>query len=99
MFCFRDNQGSGNECCYKRDGSLLVGHPHGGSMNKVDPQGTQMDYWNTIRMYYKEDIVPYLLCCTTASVCYLYYERRPSDNGTRYRPPVPGKLTKNICDN
>ena len=70
---------------------MIVGPGSGGSIKKVDPKGTDFNYWDTIRAHFKEDIIPYLFCCNgTKTNCHAYYDRRPSDDGSRYRPPVPG---------
>ncbi len=90
---FSANGGSGNECCYNANGNLIVGMPYGGTINKVDPHGTDLGFWDTIQSHFLEDILPYLFCCKgVKQKCDAYYERRPSDDGSRYRPPVPGKL-------
>ena len=72
-----------------------MGGPSGGSINKVDPRGTAWDYWDTIKMHFKEDVVPYIFCCKGMKKnCQIYYDRRPSDDGSRYMPPVPGMHMK-----
>ena len=77
---------STQECCYDDSGRLLTGSPGGGSVHKVPLAKNRASH-------FQEDIRPYLLCCTGyAPTCQKYYERRPSDNGTRYQPAVPGKL-------
>ena len=78
---------STQEYCYDDSGRLLTGSPGGGSVHKVPLAKNRASH-------FQEDIRPYLLCCTGYTpTCQKYYERRPSDNGTRYEPAVPGKLT------
>ena len=92
-YCFSANEGSGNECCYNGAGNLIVGQKNGGSINKVDPRGTDLSFWDTIQGHFKEDVLPYLFCCNRELApinCKAYYDRRPSDDGSRYNPPVPG---------
>ena len=77
---------STQECCYDGSGRLLTGSPGGGSLIKEPLAKSRA-------RNFQEDIRPYLLCCTGyAPSCQRYYERRPSDDGTRYQPQVPGKL-------
>ena len=40
--------------------------------------------------HFFHDLVPYLDCCLLSANCDKYYEKRPSDNGLRYRPITPG---------
>jgi hypothetical protein len=77
---------STQECCYDVSGRLLTGSPGGGSVHKMPLAKSRAGH-------FREDVRPYLLCCTGyAPSCQKYYERRPSDDGTRYQPQVPGKL-------
>ena len=77
---------STQECCYDESGRLLTGSPGGGSLIKEPLAKSRA-------RNFQEDVRPYLLCCTGyAPSCQKYYERRPSDDGTRYQPQVPGKL-------
>ena len=80
--------GSGQQCCYRRNGDLIMGPESGGSVDLVAPDG----FINTIRHFF-EDVIPAIYCCKgqrSSSTCQLYYEKRPSDNGSRYNPPNPG---------
>ena len=82
--------GSGQQCCYRQNGSLLVGPLSGGTVDLIAPNGLI----NSVRHMY-EDIIPAIFCCRasvgdTSPTCSLYYTHRPSDNGSRYNPPVPG---------
>ena len=64
----------------------MAGAPGGGTVDKVAPIGLL----GTLR-HFKEDVIPSLWCCFGNSPsCSLYYEKRPSDNGTRFNPPNPG---------
>lgn len=88
-FIRSSHMGSGQQCCYRQDGSLLVGPRSGGSVDLVAPNGII----NTVR-HFVEDVIPAIYCCKglrSESTCQLYYDHRPSDNGSRYNPPTPGK--------
>lgn len=82
------NEGSGNECCYKNN-ALLVGPSSGGSVDKVAPDVNIIDH-------FLKDVIPYIYCCkgdqdAKKARCDLYYDSRPSDDGSSYQPPIPGK--------
>lgn len=87
--CYRQSrgleqtQGSGNQCCYRKDGTLNVGPPGGGTVDLYSPQ-------NHLIKHQFYDVIPYILCCKGAfSKCEEYYKHRPSDNGTGYMPDPP----------
>ncbi len=78
--------GYGNQCCYDDEENLIVGPGSGGTVDKVAPS-------KSILEHFKEDVVPYLICCVGLfRDCQTYYDRRPSDNGTAYDPILPGKI-------
>ena len=63
---------------------MIVGPSSGGTVDKVAPASNLLDHmW--------EDVYPFLMCCP--EFCNLYYECRPSDNGTAYEPPEEGILS------
>ena len=66
------------ECCYNRQGNLLVGGPYGGSAN-AQPSSA----WEN---HFVFDLSPFLSCCVIESRYSEYYEKRPSDNCSRFRP-------------
>lgn len=85
--------GSGQQCCYRENGDLLTEARSGGTVNSVAPIGLT----NSVRHFY-DDIIPAVFCCKghideTMNPCSIYYEHRPSDNGSRYNPPPPGMLS------
>lgn len=85
MDFYRSPSGGGQQCCYSTKGSLIVGPPWGGTMNFASPE---MNLWN----HFKEDVLPWFACCKNSIFhCDKYYQRRPSDNGKRYRPLLFGK--------
>lgn len=85
------SSGAGNQCCYRSDGTLIVGPPSGGSVDKVAPTGTGLEYWRKLLGHFTEDVLPYLYCCKGMQRdCTKYYAKRPSDDGSRFSPPVPG---------
>ena len=76
---------SAQECCYNGAGELMIGAPGGGSVDKTAQTNNRVSH-------FLGDVRPYLLCCSGyAPQCQKYYEHRPSDNGSRYQPPIPGK--------
>lgn len=79
--------GRGQQCCYDENGYLITGPPSGGTV----------DLWSaeiSPSRHYQSDIEPFILCCKGQfQTCGLYYERRPSDNGSRFNPPPCGKLS------
>ncbi|KAJ8037431.1 Sushi domain-containing protein 2 [Holothuria leucospilota] len=87
--CFISNIGlgsSGQQCCYKSDGNILVGPPGGGSADAVvlgnaESMGT---IW-----HYFYDVLPWISCCKLSDSCDTYYKYRPSDDCSLYVPPRP----------
>lgn len=76
--CYRSTpplNGHDQQCCYSNDAKLLVGPPGGGTLDM-----------STGFMHVFDDVIPYLTCCRFSNRCDLYYEKRPSDNGTRWHP-------------
>ncbi|CAF0745547.1 unnamed protein product [Brachionus calyciflorus] len=71
---------AGQQCCYNRKYSLLVGPPSGGTLDLADSK-------NKLK-HFLVDVTPYFLCCLFSNNCDLYYEKRPSDDGLRWRPPM-----------
>ena len=68
-----------------------MGPSSGGSVDKVAPGVNKIDhFW--------EDVIPYIYCCKgdegiKKTRCDLYYEHRPSDDGSNFQqPPIPGKF-------
>ena len=74
--------GAGQQCCYSANNRLLVGPPGGGTLDVGHPD-------NPLNHYIK-DVYPYFICCYYSNNCELYYEKRPSDDGSRWTPVVPG---------
>ena len=72
------------ECCYGNGGNLIAGIPNGGTTKRVSKAINRVEhFWEEVR--------PFLLCCGgLAPNCGLYFDRRPSDNGSRFNPPTPG---------
>ena len=74
MYICRTNEGASNECCYGRDGYLIVGPPGGGSVGKVSTVGsTRLNYLSNSIKHQFEDILPYIFCCKgTQTSCNIY---------------------------
>lgn len=75
------DSGAGQRCVYK-SGKLLVGPKSGGNVQSVSPNGKSGDVTHIVA-----DILPWYTCCKlnkNATSCGLYYERRPSDDGSAY---------------
>ncbi len=73
----------------------MVGPPGAGSLDVVSPE---KGFWGHLG----RDVLPWFACCKFNENCGKYYERRPSDDGSRYIPPPIGKyiifITRNfIC--
>lgn len=79
------NTSYSQQCTYNAAGELLIGLPSGGSPLSFHPLEDPVSHW-------LEDILPFCDCCIDMpqNVCALYYQRRPSNNGTGYRPPTFG---------
>lgn len=76
--------GAGQRCVYK-NGILLVGPPSGGNVRSVSPNGK-----SGMNEHFVADLLPWYTCCAlikNQTACSLYYERRPSDDGSLYIPP------------
>ena len=87
MFSFSAT-GAGQQCCYDGN-SLIVGPPGGGSLDVVSPEKS---FWGHVG----RDVLPWYACCKFTENCGKYYERRPSDDGSRYVPPPIGKFI--LCE-
>ncbi|XP_038044296.1 uncharacterized protein LOC119718996 [Patiria miniata] len=75
--------GAGQQCCYGRDGNILVGPPGGGTADSYCPSD-----WNTV-WHQWFDVVPWLCLCKLSNNCKEYYKYRPSDDCSNYEPPRP----------
>ena len=82
MFSFSASD-AGQQCCYNGD-SLVVGPPGGGTVDVVSPEKSYLDH-------FRRDVLPWFYCCKLSKNCGKYYERRPSDDGSRYVSPPTGK--------
>lgn len=83
--CYRanlDNSPYRQQCCYDSNGVLLVGPPSGGTL----------DMSNKLIDHIMMDVDPHDWCCKkgNAENCAKYYEKRPSDDGSRWVRPNPG---------
>lgn len=74
---------SAQQCCYDNNGRLLVGPSGGGTLKLISPNVAPVNHFFT-------DIYPYYLCCYLSNNCGLYYDRRPSDDSSRWEAPRPG---------
>lgn len=81
--CYRSTttglKDSRQQCCYNSNGMLLVGQPGGGTL----------DLFSSFLKHQTNDVLPYFYCCKFSNNCDKYYNKRPSDNGDRWRPPRP----------
>ena len=82
MFQF-SSSGAGQQCCYNGD-SLMVGPVGGGTLDVASPDE---NFWG----HMGRDVLPWFACCAFSRNCDKYYQRRPSDDGSRYAPPQVGK--------
>ncbi len=77
------SSGAGQQCCYNGD-SLMVGPVGGGTLDIASPDE---NFWG----HMGRDVLPWFACCAFSRNCDKYYQRRPSDDGSRYAPPQVGK--------
>ncbi|XP_078360279.1 protein mesh-like [Oculina patagonica] len=86
--CFRTNtpsdQGAGQQCCYNKQGNLMIGPQNGGSLDRF-----HIEAGVPVFSHFFHDLVPYLDCCLLSDNCAKYFEKRPSDDGSNYEPPTP----------
>lgn len=80
--CYKSTTGEpqAQHCCYDNNGILLVGPPSGGTL-----ESSNSDI--SVFAHYVDDVLPYVLCCVKENSCDKYYEKRPSDDGSRWVPP------------
>nr|XP_058948028.1 protein mesh-like [Pocillopora verrucosa] len=76
--------GSGQQCCFNKFGNLMVGQPDAGSLDRVHPNAGL-----PVISHFFHDKVPYEDCCRNSKNCEKYFEKRPSDDGSRYQAPRP----------
>ena len=80
--CYRSitsYNGAGQQCCYSDKKTLLVGFPGGGTLDLAHSDDSVK--------HFKIDVYPYFLCCKFSDNCNLYYQKRPSDDGSRWKQP------------
>ena len=78
--CYRsiaNFNGAGQQCCYSENYELLVGLPGGGTLDLAHSD-------NGVK-HFTIDVYPFFLCCKLSDNCKLYYEKRPSDDGSRWQ--------------
>ena len=63
----------------------MVGPQNGGSLDRV-----HIESGVPVLSHFFHDLVPYLDCCLLSENCAKYFEKRPSDDGSKYEPPRPG---------
>ncbi|XP_023931054.1 protein mesh [Lingula anatina] len=92
----KNPSGAGQQCCYNSEGSLLNvadGQLGGGTLDRYHYKGCEGTKIVPILGHFAVDVVPYYLCCKYSGdeqLCQdTYMGRRPSDDGSRYRPPRP----------
>lgn len=76
--------GSGQQCCFNRLGNLMMGQPDAGSLDRVHPNAGL-----PVISHFFHDKVPYEDCCRNSKNCEKYFEKRPSDDGSKYQAPRP----------
>ncbi|XP_038055045.1 sushi domain-containing protein 2-like [Patiria miniata] len=84
--CYRSvhsmQTGTGQQCCYGKDGNILVGPPGGGTADRYSPGE---HFWK--HQWY--DVFPWICLCKLSDNCTEYYKYRPSDDCSKYEPPRP----------
>ncbi|XP_074631718.1 sushi domain-containing protein 2-like [Acropora palmata] len=88
VHCFKmvipSNMGADQQCCYNSFGNLMLGKPNAGSLNRIHPNAGVPVISN-----FFHDKVPYQDCCKLTNNCDKYFDKRPSDDGSRYEAPRP----------
>ncbi|XP_073244634.1 uncharacterized protein [Porites lutea] len=88
VHCFKmvnpSAKGAGQQCCYNSFGNLMMGKPNAGSLDRVHPNAGL-----PVISHFFHDLVPYQDCCRLSDSCDKYYEKRPSDDGSKYQAPRP----------
>ena len=74
-------ENAGQQCCYNANNQLQVGPPGGGTLD--------LSHSSNLFEHFFVDVAPFIFC-KYADMLDLYYDKRPSDNGSRWRPPRPG---------
>ena len=72
--------GSGQQCCYNSQGRLTIGYPSGGTLDLVSGNSNKSGHFLL-------DVLPFINCCKLSAKCEKYYQKRPSDNSSRWRAP------------
>ncbi|XP_077868996.1 sushi domain-containing protein 2-like [Saccoglossus kowalevskii] len=101
VHCIRVNEPSGNgagqECCYNNDGNLVDGSDgnSGGTSHRYHHGGVS-PYKSPGKVpylsHYLADLLPWEHCCLyqqSDTMCFDYYDKRPSDGCQQYQPPRP----------
>ena len=57
-FFLRENEGSGQQCCYDENEDLVVGPPGGGTVDLYAPNS----FWGRIK-HFTHDVLPFFYCC------------------------------------
>ena len=76
---------AGQQCCYDNQNNLIIGPPGGGTLDLMHSD----EHWYSPILHFWVDVRPYFVCCKLSANCDKYYEKRPSDDGTRWIPPAP----------
>ena len=63
-----------------------------GSVNRGSLDRFHIEAGVPVLSHFSHDLVPYLDCCLFSDNCGKYFEKRPSDDGSKYEPPRPGIL-------
>ena len=71
----------------------MVGRPNGGSLDRV-----HVEAGVPVLSHFLHDFVPYWDCCLLSKNCGKFFEKRPSDDGSRYVPVRPGEIPVLIND-
>ena len=92
--CYRSTrttqEGSGQQCCYDTDTSLLLVHPSGGTADRYSPVNLTFKWLH--RLY---DVLPYIICCEypqNMADCDNYYKYRPTYGCDGYVDPSKRNL-------
>lgn len=84
------DSGAGSQCVYDDSGTIMVGPPGGGTLDRYSPNKYPVKH-------VLHDVLPYVICCKLSGFLndmnckHNYYRRRPSDGGSNYPRPRPAR--------
>ena len=85
--CFRSatpsSSGSGQQCCYGKNGNISLEKQNAGTANSYHPT-------HNLVLHYVYDVLPWIFCCKLLDNCDSYHKYRHSNDCSSYFPPRSG---------